>query len=102
MSQRKTNAERFGIGFVREGLNVQQGLYCYGLPAWGYLVVECSASMIWELLLAPNFIMFLLTLIFSCFLINMYPNFEQVASEYKSKAEGRQSSDGLKHYLGIK
>ena len=32
----------------------------------------------------------------------MNPNFEQVASEKKSKAEGKQSPDGLKHYLGIK
>ena len=40
--------------FIREGLNVQEGLYCYGLPAWGYLVVGCSGSMIWELSLAPK------------------------------------------------
>ena len=86
--------------FIREGLNVQEGLYCYGLPVWGYLVVGISGSMIWELSLAPNVIHFLLTPMFPCFLTNMYPNFEQVASdEIKS---GRQSPDGLKHYLGIK
>ena len=77
--------------FIREGLNVQEGLYCYGLPAWGYLVVGCSGSMIWELSLAPNFILFLLTPMFpSCFLRNMYPNFEQVASVKKIKG-GRKA-----------
>ena len=89
--------------FIREGLNAQEGLYYYGLPAWGYLVVGCSGSMIWELSLAPNFILFLLTSMFPCFFRNINPNFEQVASgKKKSKAEGRQSPDGLKHYLGIK
>ena len=58
--------------------------------------------MMWELSLARNFILFLLIPMFPCFLRNMYPNFEKVASEKKSKVEGRQSPDGLKHYLGIK
>ena len=40
--------------FIREGLNVQEGPYCYGLPAWGYLVVGCSGTMVWELSLAPK------------------------------------------------
>ena len=80
--------------FTREGLNVQEGLYCYGLPDWGYLVVECSGSMIWELSLAPNFVLFLLTPIFPCFFGNMNPNFEQVVSGKKSKTEGKQSPDG--------
>ena len=69
MSQQRTNnAERFGMAnitsnenkffdpggeqdpavrnasFIREGLNVQEGLYCYGLPAWGCLVVGCFRS----------------------------------------------------------
>ena len=35
--------------FIREGLNVQEGMYCYGLLAWGYLVSVCSGSLIWEL-----------------------------------------------------
>jgi len=26
--------------FIREGLNVREGLYCYVLPVWGCLVVE--------------------------------------------------------------
>ena len=47
----------------------------------GYLVVGCSGSMIWELSQAPNFIMYLLTPMLPCFFRNMYPNFEQVASE---------------------
>ena len=67
--------------FIREGLNVQEGLYYYRLPAWGYLVVGCSGSMICELSLAPKLFLFLLTPMFPCFLRNMYPNFEQVGSE---------------------
>ena len=58
--------------------------------------------MIWELSLALNFILFLLTPMFPCFFRNIYSNFEQVASGKKSKAEGKHSPDGLKYYLGIK
>ena len=73
------------VSFIREGLNVQEGLYCYGLPAWGYLVVGCSGSMIWELSLAPKFILFLLTRMFPCFFRNKNKNFEQVASGKKNQ-----------------
>ena len=79
--------------FIREGLNVQEGLYCYCLPAWGYLVVRCSGSVIWELSLAPNFILFLLTPMFPCFFRNMNPNFEQVSTEEIKWNEGNHLVD---------
>ena len=63
-----------------------KSLYCYGLSAWRHLVVGCSGSMIWELSLAPNIFMFLLTPVFPCFFENMYPNFEQVVSEKTIKS----------------
>ena len=75
--------------FIREGLNMQEGLYYHGLPAWRCLLVGCSDSRIWELSLAPNFILFLLTPMFPCFFRNVNPNFEQLAPEKKIKGGRR-------------
>ena len=80
------------VSFIRKGLNVQEGMYCYGLPAWGYLVVGCSGSMIWELYLAPNFLLFLLTQMLACFPRNMYiSTFRTGGLRTKSKSEERLS-----------
>ena len=68
--------------FIREDLNVQQGLYCYGVPIWRCLVVGCFRSE-YNLRMSSNpeiIPLFPLTPMFPCFLRNMYLKFYQVSS----------------------
>ena len=75
--------------FIREGLNVQEGPYCYGLPAWGYLVVGCFRSKD-DLGTIPNPKLFVCSSVPPCFYVSLdlcTSTFEQVYSRELKREE---------------